>query len=230
MGRVRGFGGVGGSAGAASTDGAGAVELATPAEARTGSSPSVVLTAEGGAAAAIDWSTPMAVGLYYPTGIHASTIPLVVDRVYYVPISFRRACTLDRIGFTGLTAAVASSVARLGIYTDTDGRPGALVVDAGTVSTAAGLSAKEIVISQAVDRGRYWLACVSQGGASGATLRASLGYANAQLVSSAIAADFNTGGLASGFYESSVSGALPATATPVALLSSVPVMIVRASA
>lgn len=230
MGRVRGFGGVGGSAGAASTDGAGTVELATPAEARTGLSPSVVLTAEGGAAAAIDWSTPMAVGSYYPTGIHASTIPMTVNRVYYVPISFRRACTLDRIGFTGLTAAVASSVARLGIYTDTDGRPGSLVVDAGTVSTAAGLSAKEIAISQAVDRGRYWLACVSQGGASGATLRASLGYATGHLVSSAVAADFNTGGLASGFYEDSVSGALPATATPVALFSSVPVMIVRASA
>lgn len=230
MGRVRGFGGVGGSAGAASTDGAGTVELATPAEARTGLSPSVVLTAEGGAAAAIDWSTPMVVGLYYPTGINASTIPTTVNRVYYVPISFRRACTLDRIGFTGLTAAVASSVARLGIYTDTDGRPGSLVVDAGTVSTDAGLSAKEIVISQAVDRGRYWLACVSQGGASGATLRSSLGYANGHLVSSAVAADFNGGGLASGFYESGVSGALPATATPVALLSGVPVMIVRASA
>lgn len=229
MGRVRGFGGVGGSAGAASTDGAGTVELATPAEARTGLSPSVVLTAEGGAAAAIDWSTPMAVGSYYPTGINAATNPLTVDRVYYVPISFRRACTLDRIGFT-LTAAVASSVARLGIYTDTDGRPGSLVVDAGTVSTAAGLGAKEIVISQAVDRGRYWLACVSQGGASGATLWQSFGYATAHLVSAAAAADFNTSGMASGFRESGVSGALPATATPVGLLASVPVMIVRASA
>lgn len=215
---------------AATTSVRGTVELATPAEARTGSSPSVVLTAEGGAAAAIDWSTPMAVGSYYPTSANSSINPLTVDRVYYVPISFRRACTLDRIGFTGLTAAVPSSVARLGIYTDTDGRPGALVVDAGTVSTAAGLSAKEIVISQAVDRGRYWLACVSQGGGWGPTLWQSLGYATGHLVSAATAADFNTGGMASGFYESGVSGALPATATPVALLAGVPVMIVRASA
>ena len=73
-------------------------------------------------------------------------------RPFIVPI--RR--SFDRIGINVLTAS-ASGAARLGIYGPGDGRPGTLVVDAGTVSTAT-TGAKEITISQSLDPGIYWLA------------------------------------------------------------------------
>lgn len=74
----------------------------------------------------------------------------------------RRAVTLDRIGIS-VTTAAASTVARLGIYRDTGtGFPGTLLLDAGEVdcSTTGG---KEIVISQALTPGIYWLTMMTNG-------------------------------------------------------------------
>lgn len=74
----------------------------------------------------------------------------------------RRAVTLDRIGIS-VTTAAASTVARLGIYRDDGtGFPGALLLDAGEVdvSTTGG---KEIIISQAITPGAYWLTMMTNG-------------------------------------------------------------------
>lgn len=68
--------------------------------------------------------------------------------------------TFDRIGVT-IGASVASSTVRLGIYAaGSDGLPGALVLDAGTVDSST-TGNKEITISQALAAGWYYLAMLS---------------------------------------------------------------------
>lgn len=93
------------------------------------------------------------------------TATLTASRVHYTPIWLPVAMTLDRIGCELVTAAGATGVMRLGIYEhDTsDQRPGALVVDAGTVDGSASAGAKTITISEALAAGLYWLAGVAQG-------------------------------------------------------------------
>jgi parallel beta-helix repeat protein len=80
------------------------------------------------------------------------------------PLFVPRPLALDRIA-TRVTLAAGSSVVRLGIYNDDGtGKPGTLVLDAGTVdSTVSG--DKELTIAQNLRPGLYWLAAVSQGGA-----------------------------------------------------------------
>jgi hypothetical protein len=51
---------------------------------------------------------------------------------------------------------------RLGIYNDNGDQPGTLVLDAGTVSPTAASTNYEITIDQALSKGLYWLATVSQ--------------------------------------------------------------------
>jgi len=98
----------------------------------------------------------------------------VYEREHAVPIYVPAALT-----FTGIACYVdtltASSVVRLGIRakSTTIAGPGSLILDAGTVSSAA-TGAKEITISQALDRGWYWLTATMQA-VTGARLR---GFAN----------------------------------------------------
>lgn len=69
--------------------------------------------------------------------------------------------TFDRIGVEyTVAAAPTTAVGRLGIYTDDGtGYPGAVLLDAGTVTFNATLTGKVITISQALGRGTlYWLA------------------------------------------------------------------------
>lgn len=78
-------------------------------------------------------------------------------RIYYMPIFVQSLTTYDRIGIYVQTGDAAAGVADLRIFRWSSGVPGALLLSAGTVITAA-LGAKEIVISQALDRGYYFLA------------------------------------------------------------------------
>jgi hypothetical protein len=78
---------------------------------------------------------------------------LVVFPLYFPNI------TIDRIGCLVTVAAGAGSLGRLGIYYSslTDCYPGALLLDAGTVSVAS-TGNREITISQTIAEGIYWLA------------------------------------------------------------------------
>lgn len=70
--------------------------------------------------------------------------------------------TLAAIGIE-VTTAVAATTVRLGIYADNNGMPGAVILDAGTVSAAA-TGWQETATSQTLAPGVYWLAAVGQGG------------------------------------------------------------------
>ena len=112
--------------------------------------------------------SPVASGLYVGQPCGTTTNAVTQSLLYASPLFLAKPCTLDRIGAEVTTLAATTNV-RLGIYADSNGRPGALLLDAGTID-ATGNGAKEVSISLAVPAGLLWVASVAQGGAP--TMRA----------------------------------------------------------
>lgn len=90
---------------------------------------------------------------------------LTADRLHLIPFLVPTTMTFDRIACDLVTAAGATGVARLGIYTQhaTTKRPSTLVVDGGTVTGASGTGLKTVTINQQLVPGVYYLAFAAQG-------------------------------------------------------------------
>ena len=97
---------------------------------------------------------------YYSSyGTAPSTQVLTAGTLYYVPFVVPKTWSPNRIGIN-VTAGVALSQARMGIYNDVNGVPaGAPLLDTGVVSTAA-TGVQEVTLSpaQLLPTGFYWLA------------------------------------------------------------------------
>jgi hypothetical protein len=79
------------------------------------------------------------------------------------PFLVGETATFNIIGCEVTAFATAGGVVRLGIYADNGhGRPGALVLDAGTVISTTPNQNREIIISKQLTAGIYWLALDSQ--------------------------------------------------------------------
>ena len=133
-----------------------------------------VLTVTGAGAtayqAASGGAMPIAVGgIGYVTGQYydgqglmqaGANTALVADTLYASAFLAVNTKSFDRIGISVTTGAAGN--ARLGIYASTtDGWPGALILDAGTVDTSS-IAGVEITISQSLTLGSlYWLALVA---------------------------------------------------------------------
>lgn len=195
----------------AATDSArGTVELATTAEVQTGTSTSLAATPAGVAASTPNIvSVPLVSGRYHSSSSHNGTQALTSGVAHYQPVVFRRSATLDRTGVL-LTTAAGSSAVRIGLYEDDDGLPGTLVADFGTVATTSGTGVREITISQAVTRTRYWACVVAQGGSP--TVRSGGGVVLPYSLGDATAATFDTASFFYVYTQSGVSGALPTPA------------------
>lgn len=88
-----------------------------------------------------------------------TTVAAVANTLYATPIFTPLAATVTVIGLE-ITAFAAGNV-RLGVYRDSNGVPGALLLDAGAVGTGTPNGFKSIgSLSQALTPGWYWLACV----------------------------------------------------------------------
>ena len=89
-----------------------------------------------------------------------------------VPFFTDKTIHVDRIGVEVTTSGTTGGVVRLGIYnSDSDMMPSTVLLDAGTVSSVVTAPAwVEIIISQVLQPGLYWLAVVGQ--TAGCTLRA----------------------------------------------------------
>jgi hypothetical protein len=147
-------------------------DLTNVATARTNLGLGTAATAAASAFA--PFNTP-GMHIYRTGGGYAST-PLYGPRgtvvpgeaaIIFSPLMAPATTSIDRIGIEVTSAGTASvSVCRLGIWADSGGAPGTLVLDAGTVATdSTGL--KEITISQALTLGTlYWLGVVPQGAAA----------------------------------------------------------------
>jgi hypothetical protein len=142
------------------------------------------------------------------TGV-SGTFALAAGTLYFTPLFVPKGAGITAIGCE-VTVVAASSVVRLGIYADAGSKPGARVVDAGTVDTSATTGIKEIALSQTfTDGGLFWLAGACQGG--GPTMRTlgtnalpGIGYSGTVLANGVNC-----------YTQTGVTGALPPTAAPV---------------
>ena len=163
-------------------------------------------------------------GQYTSTSsITTAATTLTSNRLYYLPFLITVTTTFDRIAINhAQTAAGAGSVARLGIYNSTSGLPSTRVLDAGTVDLSTGAALKFVSISQTLTPGLYWLAAVPQITSGSPTFTCA---APSVAVPSDSTASTGTK------YEGSVTGALPASATPLASnVTQPPVIYLRKSA
>lgn len=151
------------------------------------------------------------------TASTSSAIP-AADTLELLPFYVPAGAMLDRLGVDVTIAGTAGAVVRLGVYTDDgNGRPDALLLDAGTVAaTAVGqplidLSAAPFAFPAA---GLFWIGGAVQGGA-GTRPTVRRGVSMGVPVSGTTAAQ--TAGTPAGYTLGGVGGALPASAAAAAL-------------
>lgn len=154
-----------------------------------------------------DVTPTMANGVFYCPSGPRGTGSTTTNKVYYVR-KWLRVGTLDRLTFFADSGTTAT---RLGIYADSAGKPGALVVDGGTVAVA-GVGQYSITIATSITAaGYYWLAIATQGGGN-AIQRHSIGAGDGPNCP-ALAANTGVGG---GWVSTGTeAGALPGTAAAV---------------
>jgi len=105
---------------------------------------------------------PHRTGQYYAAPFVSATNPTIAkDQLRVLPIWIPQTATYTRIGVN--CTGVSTAVFRPGIYASdaTGNLPGALVVDAGTISTAS-TGFVEATISTVLRRGWYWVGGVGQ--------------------------------------------------------------------
>jgi hypothetical protein len=130
-----------------------------------------------------------------------------------IPIIIPNSITLTGLNCEVNTAATGGSgaVARLGVYSaDSNGQPANLVLDAGTVGVES-TGIKQIVVSQALTAGIYWLALGHQVSVSAVAYRNSSGYA--PFIGPATNVPTVNATSPNSYRVTSVSGSFPATAT-----------------
>jgi len=99
---------------------------------------------------------------YYGTNvIQFNTQVIGVNTTRYSPFYVSETATFDRIGILTGSTFSGSAVVRLGIYSNNNGTPSTVVLDAGTVSPTASSTVYQITISQSLSKGWYWLAANS---------------------------------------------------------------------
>jgi len=141
---------------------------------------------------------------YRGGGGTSNTVAMVLDRLYFAPVVVSRRRIIAELGMIAIVAGATGSVSRFAVYSDIEGVPGALLIDAGTVSSAAtGNTTKPVGL--VVEAGMYWVAVIAQGGVAPPTVRRLDGGDSRVGVR-------NIANVASNGYYIDVSGALPATA------------------
>lgn len=184
------------------------------------------------------WGPPVLVGAHLaPTGYYMTpegtrgTGLLIANQEWAIPIKIGRDCSVDRIAVEVTTVGAAGSVIRLGVRdSTTDNRPGALLLDAGTVAGDA-VAVAEIALGSPLrlrKPGTYWLTAAAQNVSGTApTIRtvttSTLTPSASATLSAAFTATANTG------YNTSttVTGALPATFTVLGRIGGAPLIALR---
>lgn len=104
---------------------------------------------------------PLAAGRLHTTSIAVGAVNVLTvtaSVLYASPICVPIPTALSGIGIEVTTFATGN--VRVGIYRDSAGAPGALVVDSGAISTGTSNGFKSAVISNTLAPGWYWLAGV----------------------------------------------------------------------
>jgi|688.fasta_scaffold197199_2 hypothetical protein len=154
---------------------------------------------------------PFVSGSYYKSpGANNSGISCNLNSTNFGHFYVGQTTSFDRIGCSTGTVTTAGT-ARLGIYTDSGGKPGTLVLDAGTVAYSTNNTAYLITINQSLTPGWYWLAHNMQSGSS-----LFFGSGGNQTSIQGVQRMGSTNpftNMVAGYEQSSVTGAFPASAS-----------------
>ena len=136
----------------------------------TGGSVAALTPAQGMAllGVASAWHLPMVVGDYFAPTLNMTTAVPAEATEYAQFIIPSRSCTLDRVGVYAYAGGTTGAVIRLGVraHVAATFRPGAVLVDAGTVAGTGAGGAREATVSLPLTAGvPYWLTATVQGGA-----------------------------------------------------------------
>lgn len=158
-------------------------------------------------------------GKYYgPFHYGTGNVAFTNGTMYAYPWLLHEAISIDRIGI--LAIATASGTARLGVYQDSSGLPGSLVVDAGTVSGTS-TAVVEATVSTTIGPGVVWLAVAPQGANQSIRASQSFGY-------DSFPSPTAQGANAACVTQTGVSGSLPNPfGTPASTAGSSPMVMVR---
>lgn len=145
--------GTAGTAGAQGAQGTAGTAGATGATGPTG--------AQGTTGFSSNWN--LSSGFYYrtPSTTAVLTNTLTKNVTYFTPMITPTSVTFNRLGIvtgSGSTWTSATGTVRIGLYEDNDGKPGNLILDAGTVTVVTATTGYEITISQAISAGKFWWA------------------------------------------------------------------------
>jgi len=183
-----------------------------------GGSTGQILTKQTATDLDFTWTSPSSLvptlvkktGRYYRalSSIAPSNAAVSANITFFTPFFVSASTSIDRIGImTGSSFSGTSSV-RLGIYNDSSGQPGSVVVDGGTVSCTAASTAYTVTVSTTLAAGTYWLVMNSQ---TAATTNSYYGIASTAATSQVLdlgqAALSGTGVPYFGYNETGVTGA-----------------------
>lgn len=143
-------------------------------------------------------------GKYYSAGIgtpSGTSGTTTLNTLHAVPFYVGDTCEFDRISVNALNTA--SSLMRLGIYADDNGKPGALIVDAGQISTAvSGMVDATISVKLS---GLVWVATVPQSVAGSVSRLGAASYGHPLGTADHYSTFFNS----AAYSQAGVSGQLP---------------------
>lgn len=159
---------------------------------------------------------------YHPPGISGTAL-LSSNQLTYAPMLIAVSHTFVGIGIEFTVAGTTNSVTRLGIYADSGGLPGKLILDAGTLPSSCVAAVQTIPITQNLPPGVVWVASAGQGTPGTQPTTRRLALENPILGVSTVLSQFG-----SGYFETAVSTALPATATPGIETGSAPAVMLQA--
>lgn len=172
---------------------------------------------------------PWQIGRYYYTpwsaGALGGSSALGVGTLRCAPFDVPNSVQITRVGAEVLSAGDVGSKLRFGIYADDGtGRPGALLLDAGTINGDSATLQEITGLNLTLGPGRYWVACAVQ---SVATTQPQV----RTLSSIPIPVDTSTAGTGNssgtGYSQGDVTGALPSTFSGTAISGVHPRMFVR---
>jgi hypothetical protein len=145
--------------------------------------------------------------LTFGTLVAVTAINIPNNVVYYTPFYLHSEMTFDRIACRSGTQS-GTAPARLGLYANNNGKPGNLILDAGTVVMTATLTTYEITINQTLPAGWYWFAFVQQ---SSGTFSISV-QGSTQMALGAARTNNTLSAIQPSLAQTGVSGNLPFTA------------------
>ena len=179
-------------------------------------------TADG---VAVNSTLPVTSGGYFKTAWTVATGTAATNgTLYYTPFYVPTQTTIAEIG--GVTTTVTTTGnCRMGIYSDLNGQPNALVYDSNTKAYTGNNNFQNVTgVATTLSQGWYWLAFVQQTGNS-----TWLGVSASQvgsLVSQRLSAN-NVATVVTNFTQTGITATLPSTATPVLSVAAAPIAIVR---